>query len=305
MLDRSDGKNALGPDDMAEIAIITPSYADDFELCEDCSKSVLEYTPESTIHYIIVPRQDLSRFGRLRNSRTRVLSVDELLPQRIVHLPGSNMWINLRRPFPPVRGWVMQQIVKLLTAEILDADIIVSIDSDVTLVRAIRADTFLKGADIRFYCKEEAIDDRLPRHVTYHNVARTLLGLPSAHPPFPDYIHMPSVWARPTVLALQEHIQHVTGRHWIDAVASRLHVSECILYGVFVDDVLGGSEGIVRTDSMLCHNYYETKPLSLESACEFVRRISDEDFAIMISAKSRTPLDIRRIALSKGPWRET
>ena len=290
--------------DMTEIAIITPSYADDFKLCEDCSKSVLEYAPESAVHYIIVPRQDLSRFGRLRNSRTRVLSLDELLPRRIVNLPGPNLWLNLRRPFPPVRGWVMQQIVKLMTAEILDADIIVSIDSDVALVRAIRADTFLKGAGIRFYCKEEAVDDRLPHHVIWHNVARSLLGLPPAQPPLPDYIHMPSVWDRSTVLALQEHIQHVTGRHWIDAVASQLHVSECILYGVFVDEVLGGSEGIVRTDSMLCHNYYETKPLSLESACEFVSRISDEDFAIMINAKSRTPLDIRRIALSKAARRE-
>ena len=269
---------------MTEIAFITPSYADDFELCEDCSKSVLEYAPESTIHYIIVPRQDLSRFDRLRNSRTRVLSLDELLPWRIVSLPGPNLWINLRRPFPPVRGWVMQQIVKLMTAEAFDADIIVSIDSDVTLVRAIRADTFLKGGDIRFYCKEEAIDDRLPRHVIYHNVARSLLGLPPAQPPFPDYIHMPSVWDRSTVLALLEHIQRVTGRHWIDAVGSHLHVSECILYGVFVDEVIGGSKGIVRTDSMLCHNYYETDPLSLESACEFIYVVSSEDFAFMISA---------------------
>jgi hypothetical protein len=199
----------------------------------------------------------------------------------------------------------MQQVVKLMTAEILDADIIVSIDSDVALVRAIRADTFLKEAGIRFYCKEEAVDEGLPSHVTWHNVARSLLGLPPAQPPLPDYIHMPSVWDRSTVLALQEHIQHVTGRHWIDAVAAQLHVSECILYGVFVDEVLGGSEGIMRTDTMLCHNYYETKPLSLESACEFVGRISDEDFAIMINAKSGTPLDIRQIALSKAPRRET
>jgi hypothetical protein len=271
---------------MTEIAIVTPSYAYDFELCEDCSKSVLEYAPESAIHYIIVPRQDLSCFGRLRNSRTRVLSLDELLPRHLVNLPGPNFWLNLRRPFPPVRGWVMQQIAKLMTAEILDADIIVSIDSDVTLVRAIGADTFLRGA------------------VIYHNIARSLLGLPSTQPPFPDYIHMPSVWDRSTVLALQEHIQHVTGRHWIDVVASQLHVSECILYGVFVDEVLGGSEGIARTDSMLCHNYYETKPLSLDSAREFVSRISNEDFAIMISAKSRTPLDIRRIALSNVPRRK-
>jgi hypothetical protein len=289
---------------MTEIAIITPSYADDFELCEECSKSVLEYAPESAAHYIIVPRRDLSRFGRLRNSRTRVLSADELLPRRMVNLPGLNLWLNLRRPFPPVRGWVMQQIVKLMTAEILDADIMVSIDSDVALVRAIRADTFLKGAGIRFYCKEKAVDDRLPHHVIWHNVARSLLGLPAAQPPLPDYIHMPSVWDRSTVLALQEHIQYVTGRHWIDAVASQLHVSECILYGVFVDEVLGGSEGIVRTDSMLCHNYYETEPLSLDSACEFVSRIPDEDFAIMINAKSRTPLDIRRKVLSKAPRRE-
>jgi hypothetical protein len=193
----------------------------------------------------------------------------------------------------------MQQVVKLVIAEILEEEIIVSIDSDVVLVRPIQADTFLTGNRIRFYRQEAAIDDRFPRHVIWHNVARSLLGLPPAQPPFPDYIHMPCVWDRATVLALQKHIQYVTGRHWVDAVASQLHVSECILYGVFVDEVLGENASIVRTDSMLCHNYYRTSPLSLESACEFVSRISEEDFSIMISAKSRTPLDIRRAALSK------
>jgi hypothetical protein len=61
-----------------------------------------------------------------------------------------------------------------------------------------------------------------------------------------------SMWDRRVVLALLDRIELVTGRPWPDAIASRLHVSEFILYGVFVDGVLGASANVVAADSMLC-----------------------------------------------------
>jgi hypothetical protein len=50
---------------------------------------------------------------------------------------------------------------------------------------------------------------------------------------------------------------------------------------------------------MLCHSYWDPSPLNLDTAERFARAVPDEDVAVMISAKSHTPLEVRRTALSR------
>jgi hypothetical protein len=285
---------------MTELAVITPSYAPDVELCSDLNASVLRHTSDSVVHYIITPRRDVELFSGLRGPRTELLAVDELLPRRMLPVPWANFWVNFRHPIPPIRGWVMQQLVKLQAAVRIEADQLLLVDSDVLFVRPVTADTFVRGGRIRFYRKEAGVDESLPRHLIWHNVARMLLGLPPAgRPPLPDYVSAFNVWDRTTVLAMQERIQSATGRNWLDAVAAQMHFSEFILYGVFVDNVLDGRAEVDPSASMLCHSYWDPAPLSATEAKDFVRRMPAEDVAIMISAKSRTPLDLRRSALAE------
>ena len=111
---------------MAALAVITPSYAPDFELCRDLNASMLAHTPASTTHYIIVPHRDVGLFRSLLGPRTIVWSVDQLMPRYFVGLDRLNLWVNLRRPFPPVRGWVMQQAVELHAAAQIEADVLLS-----------------------------------------------------------------------------------------------------------------------------------------------------------------------------------
>lgn len=282
---------------MSSVAVITPSYAPDFELCRDLNRSVLEWTPPDVDHHVIVPARDRELFGRLRGPRTEVWTVDEFVPSRMLPVPRMNMWLNVRRPYPPVRGWVMQQVVKLRAAAELGADVLVLADSDVVFVRPVTWDTFQKDGRVRFYRSDGAVDKGLPRHLMWHDVARRLLGLPQAGPPpLPDYVSALNVWDRRVVLALRDRIERVTGRSWLDAIASQLHVSEFILYGVFVDGVLGTSAEVFAADSMLCHSYWETAPLAPAAAAGFVRGLSPEDVAVMISAKSGTPVEVRREA---------
>jgi hypothetical protein len=133
----------------------------------------------------------------------------------------------------------------------------------------------------------------------WHDVARKLVGLPPAGPPpLPDYVSSLNVWDRRVVLALRDQIERVTGRPWLDAIASQLHVSEFILYGVFVDGLLGSSANVFVADSMLCHSYWEPAPLAPAAAACFVRGLSPDDVAVMISAKSGTSLQVRREAMS-------
>jgi len=76
----------------------------------------------------------------------------------------------------------------------------------------------------------------MERHVLWHRVARDLLGLRrTARPPLPDYVTPVGIWDPRTVRAMQRRLTEVSGRHWLDALTARLHVSEFVIYGVFAE----------------------------------------------------------------------
>ena len=98
---------------MTRMTVITKSFAPDFDLCTSLNRSVLENSPDPIQHHIVVPRSDLKLFGRLAGPRTHIRCDADFLPRTFVHLPLSNIMVNLARPFPPVRGWIQQQVIKL------------------------------------------------------------------------------------------------------------------------------------------------------------------------------------------------
>ena len=161
---------------MTRLAVITPSYQPDFGLCEDLDRSVLENSPESVHHHIIVPRKDLELFARLAGPRTHIRCEADFLPSSFVPVPFSKFTLNLRRPFPPVRNWILQQVLKLAAVATFDDDVVVLADSDIEFIRPFTPETFVRQGTVRFYRKPNAVDERLPRHVIWQRVARTLLG---------------------------------------------------------------------------------------------------------------------------------
>jgi hypothetical protein len=103
------------------------------------------------------------------------------------------------------------------------------------------------------------------------------------------------------VTKLLSRLQEVTRRRWQDAVAMQLHFSEMTLYGVFVDEVLGAPANSFASDDMLCHNHYNETPLDERGIADFLGEIRPTHVAVMISAKSRTPLAVRRAAFAALP----
>ncbi len=276
---------------MTTLSVITPSYEPDFELCKDLHASVLRFAPATIGHDIIVPPSDLDRFSELAGPRCRIVSVRDVLPRSMWRLPRLNMWLNGRRPYPPVRGWIAQQLIKIIAAVDCSDDIALLVDSDVEFIRPFTSDTYLLEGSVRFFRRPDAIAENLPRHVVWHQVARQLLGIDEAvRLPLPDYICWPMAWDPSIVARMLRRVERSTGAPWLNAIGSRLHLSEGILYGVYVDELVRAGPA---TDSMMCAQYTGDS-LDESGLREFLSRVGTDDNCIMVSAKSRTPLDVRR-----------
>lgn len=278
------------------MAVITPSFAPDFELCADLNRSVLANSPESVRHHIIVPSSDLELFGRLAGPRTHIRCENDFLPRSFVSF--GKYKINLGRPFPPVRGWILQQVIKLAAVAACEEDVALLVDSDIEFIRPFNVDTFVRNGVVRFYRKPGAVDKGLPRHVIWHRVARTLLGLPARKPPYADYVSSLLPWDPAIVRRLLDRVTATTKRPWTTAIARELHFSEWTLYGVFVDEAIGAPANSFASDDPLCMAYWGNVPLDRRGTIEFLHGVQPNDVAVMISAKSHTPLAVRRAAFA-------
>ncbi len=131
---------------MAVLAILTPSYLPDLPHFTELHASVRRYTADDVVHHVLVPNRDFAAFSQIDSPKLRVHPEDENLPStfistyaspacsgtypRMSKLPRITA-VNLARPWPPVRGWILQQILKLDAASRIDADVVLIIDSDV------------------------------------------------------------------------------------------------------------------------------------------------------------------------------
>ena len=283
---------------MTRLAVITKTFAPDFELCVALNRSVLANSPDTIHHHIIAPRLDLKLFGRLAGPRTHIRCEADFLPRAFVRMPFSNIMVNLGRPFPPVRGWIQQQVIKLAAIAASEEDAILVGDSDVEFVRTFTAEMFVRDGTVRFFRKPDQIDKQLSRHMTWHRVARALLGLPAAEPPYPDYISSPLAWDPLIVRRMLARVEATTGRPWRTAIAGQLDFSECILYGVFIDEVIGAPANSFVSEDPLCRVYWEPTPLNADSASHFIRSVQPTDVAVVIQSKSRTPQAVREAIFS-------
>lgn len=280
---------------MSAVAVITPSFGPDAPIFQDLRKSVMLHMPPSTVHHVVVPRGDHAIFARFTGSHCAVRTEPQLLPRRYLRTPVGGMWTNLRRPWPPVRGWVMQQALKIAAAGLMQTKAVIIADSDVVLVRSVGLSDLVQGDEVKLYRLDGAVHGGMERHVRWHRVARRLLGLETVvRPPLHDYVSSFNIWDPSVVRGMQARISEVTGRPWIDAVTAELQVSEFVLYGVYVDEVLGGLGSGGYLNAGFCHNYWDTTPLDGAGAEVFAAAVPQEALAVMISAKSRTPREVRQ-----------
>jgi Family of unknown function (DUF6492) len=270
--------------------LITPSYAPDFQRCQLLSWSIAQYVQPPFTHYIVVDRCDYAQFAQLANARTQILTVESIVPRWIWREPiWRKVWLSAKTL--PIRNWILQQIVKLIVAQEITEDVAVFVDSDVTFVRPFDLNHLARSTQVRLYRDDVGNDVQRDFHRQWHATAARLLGLPLENWLIPDYIGNLITWRKQNVALLCQQIEKVSERPWIETLAREWHWSEYVLYGMYVDVVLGDRAEVYPIDHNLCHDYWFPKLLDDQELQQWIEQLESDQVAVMISAKSGIAVD--------------
>lgn len=266
-----------------KFAIITPSYERDFERCRLTVESVNRFASNDLHHYLVIDRRDLILFSEFAGPRTTLITAEDLLPWWIFRIPQvRKVWMSLKTL--PLRSWIVQQLMKLSVASQIDADVFCFVDSDVAFIRPFGRDAFMSGEKVRLFRRPGHAN--LTTHQRWHRSSARLLGLEPTDYTGADYIGNMITWRRDCLLGMQRQIEQITGKHWVRAVASEMHLSEYILYGIYVEHVLGlDAAGHDPQGFDLCHCSWDYDISTQEDIDQFFsRKLGTEIVAVLVQS---------------------
>jgi hypothetical protein len=292
----------LGPRD---VSVVTVSYRGDLELARDLCESMDRFLDEEVEHILVVPRADLTLFEPLADERRRLVDVESVLPRGYVRIPAPHklrigrfekrvreIWVS---PSGVIRGWIIQQIVKMAAPSFTEREVVVFADSDIVLLAPLTVDRIVRDGFARLYVVPGAASD-LATHVRWHEVSARLLGIDPRGYLGADYIGNLITWRRSIILKLQERLTEVGGgSRWDRIVARQRHFSEWTLYGIFADLVLADDEsGHLRTSEDLVHAGWFFDLSSRHGIDEFLNGFATGQVGVAIQSTERFSLAERR-----------
>lgn len=282
-----------------DAALLTASYAGDFERCRLLCETVDTYVRGASRHYLLVEHRDVALFRQLETRHRTVVDERDILPSWLRDIPDPaslfrrRIWLSLKAP--PLRGWHVQQLRRMAIAEHIAQETLVYVDSDVAFLKPFDCGRFWRDGRLRLFRRDDAL--LKPGHenqrIWSQNAAR-VLGIPASNTSSHDYISTLIAWRRSSVLAMLARIAEVSGRQWVETVCSRRKFSECMIYGRFVDDVAGGA-GHFPGSQEFCRVHWTGEAMSDAEFEAFIRDMGDEQVAIGMQSFIGTDLGrIRR-----------
>ncbi|MBX3566417.1 MAG: hypothetical protein KF914_00060 [Rhizobiaceae bacterium] len=283
-------------------AVVTASYAPDLERCRLLCETMDRHVAGMAHHYVLVEGRDVPLFRQLETATRTIVDERDILPSwlHVFDDPLSRfrrrIWLSLRTQ--PLRGWHVQQLRRIAIAAQVREDVLVYCDSDVAFLKPTDLSRFSRNGRTRLFRRDDALlRDGHDEHRIWSANAGRVLGL-AATPSTHDYITTLIAWNRATVVAMCRQIETVTGRDWVAAIGRDRRFSECMLYGRYVDDVLGGA-GHFHGAEELCRVHWQGKPLSDDEFGVFVGAMGADQVAIGMQSFIGTDLArIRKLVLA-------
>ncbi len=282
------------------VTVVTSSFRADYELCRLLCESIDRFAPPNTGHVVVVPKQDLTLFSCFASPTRTIVAEETLLPSWLKKLPlPSPHWRRMlglsHRNFYwtpygwPVRGWIVQQIIKIAASSAAPSDIIVHMDSDTIFIRPFALSHFVRNGRVRLF----RCPDRVPyeSHRRWKAAAGRLLGLPPSDFYGAEYVDSCVVWRRSVLLGMTKHIESVAGRDWRIVLTRTPHFAEYDLYGVYADCVAGLETAGLYAERSLCHTLWENFTDN-EPEADFIAALQPQHIACCI--QSTIPMSLQR-----------
>jgi hypothetical protein len=278
-------------------AIVTASYAPDFERCRLLCETVDRQVSGVAHHYILVEHRDMALFRQLQNNRRTIVDERDLLPPWLhafddpLSLFRRRIWLSLKTM--PLRGWHVQQLRRIAIAAHASEDVLIFCDSDVAFLRPFHCGAFWRNDKVRLFRRDGVLSGSgHEEHRIWSRNAGSALGIDETVVSTHDYISTLIAWRRETVTAMCAEIERVHGRAWVQVIGSVRKFSECMIYGRYVDDVLGGA-GHFHGSEEFCRVHWTGEALSDDDFRRFVAAMAPEQVAIGMQSFIGT--DIGRI----------
>lgn len=280
---------------VSSTAIVTASYRGDLERCRLLCDSIDAHVGGHTRHYILVEAADMPLFRPFEGPRRTVVSEGDLLPFWLRPIPDP---INPRRrlwlsPFgPPLRGWHVQQLRRIAFARVMDEAAMVSCDSDVVFARSFDVSTFWHGGALRFYRVPGGLarflEGQESDHSRWVRKAGALLGIDAQGQDAADYINTLIGWRSDTVRAMAARVEEVTGRSALRALAATRALSECTLYGRFVDEVEDRPDRHRASAVPLARVYWSGAAMDERALRAFFETMDPQEVAVCVQSFTGT-----------------
>jgi uncharacterized protein DUF6492 len=288
---------------MNPVALLTPTYGRDLELCTLLCESVDRHVTSFSKHYLLVPDCDLPLFAHFASERRVVLPASEFLPQwlrplpRMIQRKRRQFWWSFRTK--PVSGWHVQQLIKIAATISLPCQRYCILDSDIVFFRDFDLARFETPNSIPLLHVPDEVIASQPRHSRWVVTSHQLLGLPVPALPATDFIGHIIFWDKDTVRAMAERIETATNLEWVEALCRTREFSEYMLYGYFVQNDANYAVRHTLTGRTQCVSYWEQPKLNRNELNALLGSAGKNDVAFSIASFSGTPVQTIRDAIEE------
>jgi hypothetical protein len=291
-----------GPETNA-VALLTPTYARDLELCALLCESVDRHVGSFSNHYLLVPDCDVSLFSRFESERRSVLPASQFLPGWLRPLPPivqrkrRQYWWSFRAM--PVSGWQVQQILKIAATIALPHQRYCILDSDVVFFRDFDLSRFEYPNSIPLLSIPGSVTSNQPRHARWVETSHQLLGLPAPTLPASDYIGHIIFWDQEATGAMVAKLEAAANLDWIEALCRTREFSEYMLYGYFVQNDTKFADRHTFGARTRCVSYWDPPKLDKAGLNRLLGGADQDDVAFSAASFSGTPVQMIRTAIEE------
>jgi len=267
--------------------LVTPTFAPDFKRCKELLGSCDRWVSGVDEHYLIIDSKDAALFKPLQTSSVRVICKEELLPIDLWQIPFQNRWWFTSGSLP-VRGWILQQVIKLAFAQQSKADAVVFADSDLVFIKPFNLNSLWRSNQLRLWRQPRGPKQyRCQRYQNWYNFAAKVLEVEDAASLKGGFISQLMSMRPDVVRKLCQVLERRFQRPWYQVLLNTWDFSEYTLYGLFVESLEKQEAPHFFVRESLCHSSWHYKIASEQDVTGFIANAKAQHCAVHLQSNLR------------------